>query len=120
TKSGEVVHIKDPCKVLLVDPQGNPKDGGCVSQPLADFSNLGPPTTNTSLADALAAFNAVTGTVATGATGGVAGGGVGTGASSGTMGGFAYGSFGGTPTFTTTVVSTPFTPPTFTTPITTT
>jgi len=124
TKSGEVVHIKDPCKILLVDPQGNPKDGGCVSQPLADFSDLGPPTTNTSLADALAAFNAVTGGVATGATGGEAGGGTGgggvTGGSSGTIGGF--GSFGGTPTFTTTVVSPPITTTTITltTPITTT
>lgn len=111
TISGEVVDLKDPCKVLLVDLQGNTKDGGCVGEPLVNFADLGPPTTNTALADALDAFNAVTGGTATAATGGAGGGGGGTGGGGGSITGFsAIGGFGGsgfTPNFSTFVVNNP-------------
>ena len=91
TISGERVQLNEPCKVLLIDVQGNPRDGGCVSKPIADFADLGEPTTNTTLANALAAFNATTGNTAIGAAGPAGGGGGGGGG--GTSG---TGSFGNT------------------------
>ena len=69
TLSGQTVDLNQPCKVLLVDPQGHATDGGCISEPLMSFAALGRPTTNTALADAATAFSAVTGTAATGAGG---------------------------------------------------
>jgi hypothetical protein len=117
TISGQVVDLKDPCKVLLVDRQGGTKDGGCIGEPLVNFAALGPPTTNTALADAFAAFNAVAGGTATGAAGGGGGdgggtGGGGTGGGGGAIGGLATGGgIGGggafTPNFVTSSVNTP-------------
>jgi len=78
-----------------------------------EFADLGPPTTNISLADALDAFSAATGTTATGAAGagGAGGGGGGTGDGGGSITGFG-GSIGGvggggTPSFTTYAFTTP-------------
>lgn len=70
------------------------------------FADLGPPTTNLTLADALSAFSAATGQNATGATGGVGGGG---GAAGGTVTGFNGTGVGGDspPGINTFVVNTP-------------
>jgi hypothetical protein len=114
TVSGQMVDLNQPCKVLLVDPQGNTKDGGCISEPLMSFAALGRPTTNTQLADAANAFSAVTGTGTTAAAGvgGVGGGGAGgggTGGAGGSIGGFGIsggGSGGGfTQSFSTSVTN---------------
>ena len=82
------------------------------------FADLGPPTTNISLADALDAFSAATGTSATGAAGapgggagGAGGGGGGTGGGGGSITGFGttggLGGAGFTPNFSTFAVNTP-------------
>ena len=114
TLSGQTVDLNQPCKVLLVDPQGNPTDGGCISEPLMNFAALGRPTTTTTLADAADAFSAVTGTATTAASGvgGVGGGGAGgggTGGAGGSVGGLGIsggGTGGGsTPGFSTSVTN---------------
>ena len=74
------------------------------------FADLGTPSTNVTLADALSAFSAVTGSTATGATGGAGGGGGGTGAGGGSITGFSAsggGRGGGSPNFTTFSINTP-------------
>lgn len=85
TISNRVVPLTVPGSVLLVDAYGNTQDEPPTHQPLVNFADLGPPVTNTQLADALDAFSAVTGNSSLGAAGG--GGGEGGSGSGGTGGG---------------------------------
>jgi hypothetical protein len=85
-----------------------------ASQQSTIFADLGTPTTNVTVADALAAFSAATGTSATAATGGTGGAGGGGGGTGGGGGAISVGSIGGggggggtTPNSTTYVVNTP-------------
>jgi hypothetical protein len=91
TISGQVITLTAG-QLLSVNAQGVPSGPTQASDPIVNFADLGPPITNTSFADALNAFAAVTGGVSTGATGagggGGGGGGVGgTGATGGGGGG---------------------------------
>jgi hypothetical protein len=109
TISGQVITLTAG-EVLSVSSTGQATGPTQDSQPLVNFADLGPPITNTSYADALDAFTAVTGGVSTGATGAGGGGGGGGGGSvtpAATGGG---GGGGTTPNFTTAVVTTPTNP----------
>jgi FecR protein len=75
TISGKVVTLSDPGTVLTITSQGDTQGPVPVDHTLVDFADLGDPVTNVSLADALSAFGAVTGNIATGAVGGGGGGG---------------------------------------------
>jgi FecR protein len=112
---------------LSISSSGVMQGPTASSTPLASFADLGLPTTNVTLAQALAAFSAATGNSATlstaaaaaaasAATGGAGGGGGGTGTGPGGTGGngtaivgLGFNSSGGstTPNLTTFVVSTP-------------
>jgi len=96
TKTSQVITMTDPCKVLIIDALGNPRDGGCVAQPMGEFTSLGEPITTTALADAWDAFNAIAGGFATAGLGGAGSGSGGTGSGGtttpfSTTGGFSLG-----------------------------
>jgi hypothetical protein len=82
TISNQVVTMNIPGSVLLIDSYGRTQNAPPTNQPIVNFADLGPPVTNTQLADALSSFSAVAGDTAIGATGGGGGGG-----ESGTSGG---------------------------------
>jgi hypothetical protein len=113
TSSGKVVDLSVPAPGqymnVSIDSQGNAQGPTPASQPLVNFAELGPPVTNLSFADALAAFSAVTGDVGTASTGGGGGGGAGGGGGSVAAfgGGFSGGGGGATPNFNTFVLTTP-------------
>jgi len=102
---------------LSVSSSGDVTVNPTTASQQSTFADLGTPTTNVTLADALSAFSAVTGTGAAaggvGGGGGAGGGGGGTGGGGGSITGYgATGGFGGggggfTPNFSTFVVNTP-------------
>ena len=92
TISNQVVSLNTPGQILLVDSYGNTQSPPPTNQPIINFADLGPPVTNTQLADALSAFSAVTGNTSIGAAGGV-GGGAEQGTASGTGTQFSGGGF---------------------------
>ena len=75
TISHQVVDLNIPGSVLLIDSYGNTQPQPPTNDPIVNFADLGPPVTNTQLADALSSFSAVTGNSSIGATGGGGGGG---------------------------------------------
>jgi hypothetical protein len=74
TISGQVITLTAG-QLLSVNAQGVPSGPTQASDPIVNFADLGPAITNSSFADALDAFSAVTGGVSTGAAGGGGGGG---------------------------------------------
>ncbi len=106
TISGQVITLTAG-QLLSVSTTGVPSGPTQASDPIVNFADLGPPITNTSFADALNAFSAVTGgqgTGATGAGGGGGGGGGGVGGTGSTGGGGGGGSV--VPNLTTVVTTT--------------
>lgn len=88
TISNQVVSLNVPGTVLLVDSYGNTRSQPPTNQPIVNFADLGPPVTNTQLADALSSFSAVTGNSSIGAgSNGGGGGGEGGGGEGGGAGG---------------------------------
>jgi hypothetical protein len=113
TSSGQNVELTAPDTFVSIDSQGNVQGPTAAAQPIVNVADLGAPITTLTLADALSAFSAVTGNIATAATGAGAGGGDGgggTGGGGGSVIAFTGGQLGGgatTPTFSTFVVTTP-------------
>jgi hypothetical protein len=106
TISGQVITLSAG-QLLSVSAQGVPSGPTQAADPIVNFADLGPAITNTSFADALNAFSAVTGGVSTGATGAGGGGGGGGGVgSTGAPGGGGGGGGSVVPNLTTVVTTT--------------
>jgi len=75
TISNQVVSLNVPGAVLVIDSYGNTTSQPPTNQPIVNFADLGPPVTNTQLADALSSFSAIAGDTTIGAAGGGGGGG---------------------------------------------
>jgi hypothetical protein len=96
TVSGQTITMSTAGEIVMVASNGDVTYPPATTQPIVDVADLGQPTTNITVADALAAFGAVTGGVGTGATG--AGGGGGGGGGGGSVQAFTGGGGGGTGT----------------------
>jgi uncharacterized membrane protein YgcG len=105
TISGQVITLTAG-ELLSVNALGVPSGPTQASDPIVNFADLGPPITNTSFADALNAFSAVTGGVSTGATGAGGGGGGGGVGGTGSTGGGGGGGGSVVPNLTTVVTTT--------------
>jgi hypothetical protein len=129
TVSGQTITMSTAGEIITVSSTGNVSYPPPSNQPFVNFADLGPPTTNITVADALSAFDAVTGGVGLGAAAGGGGGGGGGGGSVTAFGGGGGGS-GGTPEtlstfdintptnfFSLSFTSTPSTPGTTPTPV---
>jgi hypothetical protein len=93
TVSGQTITMSTAGEIVMVASNGDVTYPPATTQPIVDVADLGQPTTNITVADALAAFGAVTGGVGTGATG--AGGGGGGGGGGGSVQAFTGGGGGG-------------------------
>jgi hypothetical protein len=84
TVSGQTITMSTAGEIVTVASNGDVTYPPATTQPIVDVADLGQPTTNITVADALAAFGAVTGGTGTGAsdTGGAGGGGGGGGGGS--------------------------------------
>jgi hypothetical protein len=105
TVSGQTITMNAPNTVVTVSSNGTVQGPSPSNAPIVNFADLGPPTTNITVADALAAFNAVTGDQGTAAATG--GGGGGGGGSVTAFSGGGGGGTGGNENLSTFVVNTP-------------